>query len=172
VRQPAGQLELDEALLARIGLNESEVYDLRDRWDRAQLARLELNDLAAREGWLFRPRHRRELQALDEALRQELGEADYDRMLYATDQNNRVVVKSVIGGSAAATAGLREGDYVLSYDSERTFKPGDVRRGTTAGVKGEPVRVIVERSGDRLSFVVPRGPLGVRMAAEQGPPAR
>ena len=93
-------------------------------------------------------------------------------MLYATDQPNRVVVNSVIGGSAAALAGVREGDHLLSYGGQRIFRPADVRRGTTAGTRGEPVRIVVERGGEPFSFVVPRGPLGTRMSPMLAPPSR
>lgn len=172
VRGVPGQNDLDEALLQQVGLVESEVRELRDRWDRAQLLRLELQDQAAREGWLFKPQHRRQIAWLDAQLRDDLGEVDYDRMLFATGQPNRVVVQSVIGGSAAAIAGVQPGDHVLSYGSERVFTPNDVRRGTTSGVKGESVRLIVERRGEHHSFVVPRGPLGVRMAGQKAPPVR
>lgn len=166
------QSDLDEVLLRQIGLVESEVRDLRDRWDRAQLGRLELNDQAAREGWLFKPRHRRRLAQLDTQLRADLGETDYDRMLFATGQPNRVVVQSVIGGSAAALAGMQAGDHLLTYGSERVFAPRDVRRATVSGVKGESVRLMVERRGERHSFLVPRGPLGVRMSGQSAAPAR
>lgn len=170
-RGPA-QAELDERTLLELGLAESEVRALRERWDAAQLERLELNDRAAREGWLFRPRHRRQVDQLDAALRAELGESAYDQMLYATGQPNRVVVTSVIGGSAAEIAGLREGDRVISYGSERVFRPKDVRAGTIAGERGERVRIVVERNGQTRSYVVPRGPLGVRMTAESAAPER
>ena len=46
--QPPRPRDLDEQLLSQIGLSEREVFDLRDRWDRAQLDKLELNDRAAR----------------------------------------------------------------------------------------------------------------------------
>ena len=166
------QSDLDEALLQQVGLVESEVRELRDRWDGAQLARLELNDQAAREGWLFKPRHRRQLAWLAAQLRADLGETGFDRMLFATGQPNRVVVSSVIRGSAAAVAGVQTGDQVFSYGSERVFTPNDVRRGTTSGVKGESVRLVVERNGERHSLVVPRGPLGVRMSGQTAAPVR
>ena len=88
-------------------------------------------------------------------------------MLFATDQPNRVRVNSVIGGSAAELAGIRDGDMVLSYAGERVFKPVDLRRATQSGVRGERVRIVVDRSGERLYLTVPRGPLGVRMAPEK-----
>lgn len=162
----------DEQVMAQLGLAEREVRYLRARWDESQLARLEVTDRAAREGWLLKPRHRGQLAYLDKLLRAELGEADYDRMLYATDQPNRVVVQSVIGGSAAALVGVKTGDHLLSYADARVYVPKDLRIASASGVKGSAARLTVDRSGRRLTFVVPRGPLGVRMTAEKVPPTR
>ena len=93
-------------------------------------------------------------------------------MLYATDQPNRVRVSSVIGGSAAARAGLQPGDVIWAYGAERVFAPRDLRNATQSGVRGETIRVIVDRDGQRISMVVPRGPLGVRMSSEKVTPTR
>jgi len=169
-RGSAGRPGLDEEALLEIGLVEQEVRELRDRWDEAQLAKLELNDRATREGWLARPRHRRQTALLDQELRTELGEGGYDQMLFATGQPNRVVVNTVIGGSAAAIAGIQPGDRVISYGSERVFTPKDVRRATVSGRKGEIVRVVVERGSSTHTFTVPRGPIGIHMGRSSGAP--
>jgi len=166
------QLQLDEERLLELGLVESEVRVLRERWDVAQLAKLDLRDRATREGWLMRPRHRLELDRIGQALRTELGDEAYDQMLYATQQSNRAVVQSVIGGSVAERAGLQPGDEVISYASERIFAPQELSRLTTQGVRGESIRVTFDRGGQRISAVVPRGPLGVRLTARRSPPAR
>ena len=166
------QLQLDEDRLLELGLVESEVRVLRERWDVAQLAKLDLRDRATREGWLMRPRHRLELDRIGQALRTELGDEAYDQMLYATQQSNRAVVQSVIGGSVAERAGLQPGDEVISYASERIFAPQELSRLTTQGVRGESIRVTIDRGGQRISAVVPRGPLGVRLTARRSPPVR
>jgi len=159
----------DEALVG-FGFLPSELQALRGRWDEAQLAKLELADRAMRKGWLHQPRHRRALERIDVQLRTELGEQGYERMLIATRQPNRVVVRSVLRGSAAATTGVREGDHLIAYAGQRLFSPNDVRKATTAGVKGESVQLEVERGGRRLSYVVPRGPLGLQMSVAKVPP--
>lgn len=158
----------DQALLG-FGFVASELQELRDRWDQTRLAKLELIDRAMREGWTHRPRHRHQLDQIDARLRQQLGEDGYDRMLIATRQPNRVLVHSVLRGSVAAAAGIQVGDRLVEYGGVRIFSPNDVRKATTSGVKGESARMRVERHGGQISFVVPRGPLGVQMSVGKSP---
>jgi len=159
-----GGPRFEEGLLRALGLVEDEVADLRERWDEAQLERLELRDRATREGWVFRPRFRDEQANVDARLREDLGEEDYDRLLYATQQPNRVVVRQVIGGSAAADAGIQPGDIILSYAGARMHRPMDLSAATASGVRGERVAIVIERQGRRETLTAPRGPLGVSAA--------
>ncbi len=94
-------------------------------------------------------------------LRQELGDADYDRYLYATGQPNRVRVAQVIETSPAAQAGLAAGDTVLSYAGERVFNFRELVALTTAGEPGEMVAMEVLRDGSRTQLYLPRGPIGM-----------
>jgi len=167
--KPRG-VQFDERRLSRIGLVESEIADLRQRWDRAQLAKLDISDRATRGGWLFKPRHGRQMAKIDLDLRSDIGEDAYDQLLYATNQPNRTEVKQVLGGSAAADSGIEAGDRILSYGERRIFKPADLRSATASGTRGEQVRVLVERAGTSFSVVVPRGPLGVLMNAKSSAP--
>ena len=50
---------------------------------------------------------------------------EYDRMLYASGKQNRVVLSHVLHGSPAQNAGLETGDVVLSYDDVRIFTDDD-----------------------------------------------
>ena len=159
----------DEALI-ELGFVASEVQELRERWDQTRLAKLELTDRAMREGWMHRPRHRYQLEQIDAELRRQLGDDGYERMLIATRQPNRVLVHSVLRGSVAAIAGIRAGDRLVAYGGTRIFSPNDVRKATVSGVKDESARVRVERNGGQMSFVVPRGPLGVQMSVAKSPP--
>ena len=156
--------------LVGFGFLPSEIQALQSRWDEVQLEKLELADRAMRKGWLHQPRHRRQVERIDAQLRADLGEDGYERMLIATRQPNRVVVRSVLRGSAAATAGVRDGDHLIAYAGQRLFSPNDVRKATAAGVKGESVQIQVERAGRRLSYVVPRGPLGLQLSVAKVPP--
>jgi len=168
--QPAGPAFDRDALVAA-GMSPEDADRLHERWSRYQLEQLDLNDRAMREGWFFTPRHRRERQRLEQALREDLGEDGYDAYLYATGAPNRVVVRDVLPGSAARRVGLRPGDVVLRYDDQRIFRPREVQRATAAGVRGQSVRLEILRDGAPRTFFVPRGPLGVLLETDSRPPA-
>jgi len=158
------EAERFEEALIEFGFVARELKALRGRWDQAQLERLELTDRAMREGWLHRPRHRRLIDQIDARMRLELGDEEYERMLIATGQPNQIRVRAVLGGSAAADAGVQVGDHLIAYAGRRVFSPKDVRKATAGGTKGESVQLRVERAGRSFSFVVPRGPLGLQMS--------
>jgi len=160
----------DEDALRAAGFPADGVSELRERWEQTQLARLELADRATREGWVHKPRYRRQLQQLGTQLREQIGEDGYDQMLYALGRPNRVVVQRVIEGSAADAAGLRPGDRILRYDARRMHDMRDLRDATTQGRRGEPVLVDVDRAGERLSLRVARGPMGVLATVESEAP--
>ena len=65
----------------------------------------------------------------------------------------------------ADQAGLQSGDQILSYNGSRVFSPGEIRRETSSGTRGEFVAVEVLRDGQPQIIYVPRGPLGVQMGA-------
>ena len=94
-------------------------------------------------------------------LREELGDADYDRYLYATGQSNRVRVAEVIETSPGAQAGLQAGDVVLSYGGERVFNFRELIALTSAGEPGEMVAVELVRDGSTTQVYLPRGPIGM-----------
>lgn len=169
-RVPSGRMQFEAERLASLGMLEGEIEELRRQWDRAQLAKLELQDLATRNGALARPRYRRDVFRVEAELRSEVGDDGYDRLLYATAQLNRPVITQVLGGSAASHADLRAGDHLISYAGARVFKPAGLKLAIVMGMRGEQVRLEVERDGERISVVVPRGPLGVLMNAGTSPP--
>ena len=61
-------------------------------------------------------------------LRQELGEADYERYLVATGQSISVPVRQVLASSPAEAAGLQRGDQIVGYAGERVFSLADLNR--------------------------------------------
>jgi len=141
--------------------------ELERRSDAWQLARLELVDRAAREGWDDSEELERQLDQLGEErpdLREELGDDRYDAYLFAAGRSNRIGVESVIPGSAAEVAGLSAGDIVLGYANERLFDVRSLQRATRAGSLGESVTLQALRDGQSLSLQVPRGPLGVTLS--------
>ncbi len=100
------------------------------------------------------------LQAGD-TLRAELGDADFERYLEATNRSTNVSVSSVIESSPAQTAGLRPGDEIIRYDGERVFSMTDLTRQTMVGDPGQAVVVDVMRDGNLMQVVMPRGPVGI-----------
>jgi S1-C subfamily serine protease len=137
------------------------------------MQRLELRDRASREGWIDSERFTEALRALDgdvANLREEIGVDAYDRFLYQTGQSNRVRIASVISESPAQAAGIEAGDVVIDYAGTRVFSFRDLRTASRAGERGEPVSLRVRRDGELVELVLPRGPLGIRMAADQADP--
>ncbi len=153
--------------LIAAGIDEQTARDLQARRDQHQLARLELFDQAAREGWSESEVLGERLAALNEDrvdLRQELGDDAYDRFLYESGDPNRVNIASVISGSAAELAGLEVADLIVSYDNARVFRVRELQQATRSGTRGEYVQVLFDRGGRLLSADIPRGPLGVTLS--------
>jgi len=159
----------DTRKLVAAGLTPSEAVWLHERWEQRQLADLYLADLAARERWGFR-RLAREREATRSALRDEIGLGMYDAMLYAAGEHNRVSVRDVYSGSAADSAGVRVGDYIVRYANSAVFGVEDLRRLTREGEAGEFVSIEVERGGGVDRLQIERGPLGVLLGRERVEP--
>jgi membrane-associated protease RseP (regulator of RpoE activity) len=98
---------------------------------------------------------------MDERLRAELGDADYERYLVATGRSTTVSVSGVLATSAAETAGLVAGDEIVAYGGQRVFDTRDLNAVLLEGEAGEPVIVDIRRDGQTLQLVLPRGPLGI-----------
>jgi hypothetical protein len=154
------------ASLIAAGIDEQTALGLQSRRDQQQLARLELFDQAAREGWSETEQlqqHLTELEVGRVDLRDELGDDAYDRFLYESGDANRVNIASVIPGSAADLAGLGVGDSIVSYDNQRIFQVRELQQATREGSRGEYVQILFDRGGQFLSADLPRGPLGVTL---------
>ena len=94
-------------------------------------------------------------------LRERLGDADYEKYLTAQGGQASITVREVIGSSPANRAGLRPGDQILSYDGKRVFSMNELRSMAFDGDPGEDVIVDIERNGQRMQLVLPRGPMGI-----------
>ena len=94
-------------------------------------------------------------------MRQELGDAAFERYLEAQGQPTAIGISQVYSGSPGSDAGLRPGDQLVSYDGERVYSITDLRRQTMQGAPGENVIMEVERDGVRIQLSVPRGPIGI-----------
>jgi hypothetical protein len=160
----------DVDALLETGIATPEVERLRERFAEQELAELYLRDRAAREDWLQKPAYRQALREMREAFRAELGEEDYDRILYASGRQNRVRIVDVLPDSPAQRAGLQAGDVVLSYAGERMFEILPLTRATRGGRPGDPTEIRYVRDGEERRAYVPRGPLGVRLGPARLPP--
>lgn len=157
-----------EARTARfmsVGFSAEDEKELTRRMDEAEMETLYLRDRARREGWLRTPQYREATAELRNELRNEIGEEAYDRLLYASEQNNRVLINDVLESSPAQEIGLKPGDVLISYDGTRVFSRRDLRVATRQGEPNDRVPLHVERNGQVLELEIPRGPLGVHLGA-------
>lgn len=169
VPSDAEAFDADSLLLA--GVPDHEIEHLRARFDAFELDLLYLQDEANREGWEG-GQLQRERQALRAEMRSELGDDDYDAMLFATGRKNRVIATDVLAGSAADQAGIRSGDAILEYAGERIFDAMSLMRATREGEAGVPTEIRAERDGRVVRVFVPRGPVGIRLGRERRLPDR
>lgn len=103
----------------------------------------------------------RNRNASNTTLRQELGDADFERYLIANNRSTSITVSSVIESSPAQSAGLQPGDEIVRYDGERVFSMSDLTRQTMDGAAGQNVVVDIMRNGNPMQIVMPRGPVGI-----------
>ncbi len=94
-------------------------------------------------------------------LREELGDAQYEMYLQASNRPTAVGVGAVFESSPAQTAGLLPGDEITHYDGERIFSTFDLTRQVMQDAEGENVVVNITRNGIPMQLVIPRGPLGI-----------
>lgn len=172
---PSGKPEetADEQTRRDAGINNELVDQVRARFEQVEMDRMYLRDRATREGWMGTVRYSNEVAKLEESrqeIRNNLGEAGYDTYLFATGQPNRVTIREMLQGSPAKQAGLQPGDNLLRYDNQRVYSSRELQNATTAGRRGEMVRVEIERDGKHLDFYVPRGPLGVYLDTDSVSP--
>jgi hypothetical protein len=163
---------MERALLAA-GTDAATAADIKQRNDDLALAAMYLRDRATREHWADTPRFEEEMAAIEgqrTSIREEIGDDGYDRYLAALGEPNRVRVEDVMTESSAARVGLQQGDVVLRYGDARIFTPGDLVNATRGGTAGEMTQVEILRQGQVLDVEVPRGPLGLRIAASQAVP--
>lgn len=94
-------------------------------------------------------------------LREEIGDAEYEMYLDASNRPTSVNVGQVLASSPASSAGLQPGDRITHYDGERVFSTFDLTRQALEGQSGENVVVNIVRDGMPMQVVMPRGPLGI-----------
>jgi hypothetical protein len=102
-----------------------------------------------------------ESPGVEETLRTELGDADYERYLQANGRPAAVPVRDVLTSSPAERAGLQPGDEIVAYAGQRVFDMSELNSLTLEGTPGESVVVDVRRAGQTVQLVLPRGPIGI-----------
>ena len=95
------------------------------------------------------------------SLREKLGDAEFEAYLQANGGQSTITVREVIDSSPGKRAGLLPGDQIVSYDGDRVFSMVELRSRAFAGNPGEDVVVDIERDGQRIQLVLPRGPIGI-----------
>lgn len=161
----------DAQALARLGLPEHEIERLREAWDAKEMEVLYLRDLARREGWARKPRFAHQSHLIEQRLRQQLGDEDYDRALFASGRENRPRIERVLTGSPAEAVGLQQGDVVVSYNGQRMFTPQDLPRAVVHTPPGTVVTLDILREGQPERLRVGAGPLGIHLGATRLPPS-
>lgn len=159
--------------LVKAGISEDRALDIVRRKNDIELRKLELHDRATREGYLGSKQYMSELSAIsaeETSVREDLGDEAYDQYLYANGRPNRVKVASVMLGSPAEQAGMKEGDLILTYGQNRMFEGGELQQATSEGELGEFLSLDIMRNGQLMSLWVPRGPLGIRLATARVKP--
>ncbi len=152
--------------LIKQGLAVETVSMLQKYVDDKRLQRLNLRDQAIREGWQDSDEYVEKMNALGDAaygIKQEFGEQVYDEYLYASGRPNRVVVREIINGSVAQSAGLQAGDIITRYADESIYSMNDLRQATTKGTAGENILLEFTRDNQPYSATIVRGPLGISM---------
>jgi hypothetical protein len=99
--------------------------------------------------------------AIASALREELGDADYERYLAATGQPTRVMVGDVEPESAAANAGFLPGDEIRDFRGRRIFNVSELNAAMLDGDSGQTVPATIVRDGHVLQLYVSGGELGI-----------
>ncbi len=153
MRARARQRELERFVAA--GFTPERVEWINRRTEELRVAAMQAQYEAQRTG------QRVEGMDVEQALRKEMGDAEYERYLEATGRPTEVQVMNVLATSAAERAGLKPGDEILSYGGTRVFDTRELNALTMQGTQGGSVTVEVRRDGQTLQVSVPRGPLGV-----------
>jgi hypothetical protein len=166
-RPPLDDNELVERFIAA-GLTPQRAQWIVARTQELRMEALQEQYDAAREGRPFDPT--RAMSA--NPIRDELGDADYERYLQALDRPTSVNVRDVLASSPGARAGIKPGDQVVSFAGERVFDMSDINRLVLEGQPGQVVAVDVIRDGQLVQLYVPRGPIGITGGGPPFPPFR
>jgi hypothetical protein len=94
-------------------------------------------------------------------MRDDLGDADYEKYLAALGRPTTINVRDVLTNSPAQAAGLAPGDQIVGYDGKRVFDMNELTGLTYEAGPGGTVAIDVIRDGQPMQLYVERGPIGV-----------
>jgi len=94
-------------------------------------------------------------------LRQELGDAEYEKYLEGQGRPTSINVRDVLTNSPAQSAGLRAGDEIVAYNGQRVFDINELNELTHQAKPGGSVALEIVRDGQRMQVYVESGPIGV-----------
>ena len=96
-----------------------------------------------------------------QALRDEIGDFEYEQYLTATGQSTTIAVTGVLPASPAQQAGLAVGDEIVDYAGERVFNMIELAERARNVDPAASVVVNIVRDGAPMQMVLPGGALGV-----------
>ncbi len=97
----------------------------------------------------------------DLALRDELGQAEYEQYLEASNRPTAIAVNGVLQSSPAEGAGLRMGDRITHYNGDRVYNMMDINRAVEGYAGATNIVIDIERDGVPMQVSLPPGPLGI-----------
>ena len=150
----------DGRALEEAGFLPHEVKDIRRRWEEAEeMVRAERELLDPNKLGATQSDSKSEQQEVDSAMRERLGDDDYDAGRFATGQNNRVEILLILEGTFHDSAGLQPGDLVIEFDGVSIYTPEEYvefwHSNQSAG--GGVVTLTIEREGKLFTVAVPGG---------------
>jgi hypothetical protein len=152
--------------LAEAGFTADRAQWIDKRMQELQVEAMQARFGAARDGVQTGPGN--SMLAVDAALRDELGDREYEQFLEATSRPTHIDVGTVLTSSAAEEAGMLPGDQIVAYAGERVYNARELNQLQLDGEPGEPVVVDVIRDGSPIQLVLPRGPVGITTEGFRG----
>jgi hypothetical protein len=159
----------DRGAARAAGFSEAEIERVHAHWRAAERALHERIEADRAAGRRVRPGTR----AYDEALREYLDDDEFDLVLYATHQLNRVHLRAPAEGGRPMAEGLQPGDIVERYAGEPVYRLVDLQLMIKQTSSDEIIPVVVRRGDQLVEVDVPgRHPLGPKSPYRTPPAGR
>lgn len=159
------QRRLDETLLVGWGMRDGDIAWLREHFEAAERERERLRAASEAEERPLTREERLRIWQFETQLEREIGSENYDRLLYAAGEYNRVRVRVVAPNSLAEAAGFETGDFIVRFDGVPTFKHGHVVDLLYATENDSSVPIEVLRAGEIFELTLSIGPAPSRPPA-------